>query len=102
MRRRAGSTFLFVAALLATGALALADALKRHTTANADAAAHALTRGAQARLFWLALALGVVLPVPLALAGGAAPLVAAAVLALVGLWLHGHAVILAGQGPPIS
>jgi hypothetical protein len=38
----------------------------------------------------------------LVLIGGAPLLFAAAVLTLAGLWLHGHAVILAGQGPPIS
>ena len=94
--------YLFVVAVLVTAALALADALGKHRTPNAAAAAHALTRGSQARRFWLALAFGGALPALLALAGGAAPLVAAAVLALAGLWLHGHAFILAGQGPPIS
>lgn len=93
---------LFVVALLLTGVVALADALGRHRTANGTAAAHELTRGAQARMFWTSLALGVLLPVPIALIGGAAPLVIAAALALAGLWLHGHAFILAGQGPPIS
>jgi Ni/Fe-hydrogenase subunit HybB-like protein len=91
----------FVVAAIAAGALALADGFKRHHTSNATAAAHALTRGTQARLFWLSLALGVVLAVPLAFAG-LAGLLAAPLLALAGLWLHGHAFILAGQGPPIS
>ena len=45
---------------------------------------------------------GVVVPILLTLVGGATPIGAAAVLALAGLWLHGHAVVLAGQGPPIS
>ena len=53
-------------------------------------------------MFWPSIVLGVVVPVLLALIGGAAPLFVAAVLALAGLWLHGHAFILAGQGPPIS
>ena len=35
--------------------IALADAFKRHHTSNARAAARTLTRGAQARLFWLSL-----------------------------------------------
>lgn len=98
----AGMQHVFVLLLLLTGTLALADALVRHRTANGAAAAHALTRGAQARLFWVSLALGVALPVFLAIAGAAIPVFAAAVLALGGLWLHGHAFILAGQGPPIS
>ncbi|MGH7618591.1 MAG: hypothetical protein ACREPM_15335, partial [Gemmatimonadaceae bacterium] len=93
---------LFVIATIVTGALALADALKSHKTSNATAAAHALTRGTQARIFWAALAVGIALPVVLALTGVVAAIFAAALLALVGLWLHGHAVILAGQGPPIS
>jgi hypothetical protein len=91
----------FVVAAIVTGVLALADGFKKHRTSNAAAAAHALTRGTQAPMFWLALALGVVLAVPLAFAG-LGGLVAASLLALAGLWLHGHAFILAGQGPPIS
>jgi len=49
----------------------------------------------------VALVIGVVLPVILAFAGTPGA-VAAAVLALAGWWLHGHAFVLAGQGPPIS
>jgi Fe-S-cluster-containing dehydrogenase component/formate-dependent nitrite reductase membrane component NrfD len=93
--------YTFAGAALATGLIALVDAFKRHHTSNARAAARTLTRGAQSRLFWLSLVVGVALVVPLALAGGASLAVAAA-LALGGLWLHGHAFILAGQGPPIS
>jgi Fe-S-cluster-containing dehydrogenase component/formate-dependent nitrite reductase membrane component NrfD len=96
-----GLAYLFLMLVLVTGLLALADAFARHRTSNGAAAARALIRGAQARLFWVSLALGVALPALLAFAGGAG-LVAAAVLALAGLWLHGHAFILAGQGPPIS
>jgi Fe-S-cluster-containing dehydrogenase component/formate-dependent nitrite reductase membrane component NrfD len=91
----------FVVAAVAAGALALADGFKKHHTSNAAAAAHALTRGTQARLFWLSIIVGVALAVPLAFAG-VAGLFAASMLALAGLWLHGHAFILAGQGPPIS
>jgi hypothetical protein len=82
--------------------LALADAFKPHQTSNGAAAARALSRGTQARLFWFALGAGVVAPILLALVGSVASIAAAAVLALGGLWLHGHAVVLAGQGPPIS
>jgi len=96
-----GLAYSFVAATIVSGLLILADALKRHHTSNARAAAHTLTRGAQARLFWISLALGVGLAIPLALSGSAWLPIAAA-LALVGMWLHGHAFILAGQGPPIS
>jgi NAD-dependent dihydropyrimidine dehydrogenase PreA subunit/predicted membrane protein len=92
----------FIAALIAAGVLALADAFKPHQTSNGAAAARALSRGTQARLFWFALGAGVVAPILLALVGSVASIAAAAVLALGGLWLHGHAVVLAGQGPPIS
>ncbi len=92
---------LFVAGVAGAGALALADAFGRHPTANGTAAAHALTRGAQAPLFWAAMGAGVLLPLLLAFAGTAGA-TAAAVLALTGWWLHGHSFVLAGQGPPIS
>jgi Fe-S-cluster-containing dehydrogenase component/formate-dependent nitrite reductase membrane component NrfD len=92
---------LFLVGVLGTGAIALADALGRHSTANGAAAARALTRGAQAPLFWTALAIGVVLPGILVFAGAAGS-VAAVAVALAGWWLHGHAFVLAGQGPPIS
>jgi formate-dependent nitrite reductase membrane component NrfD/ferredoxin len=101
LRPAEGLDYTFAGAALATGLIALVDAFKRHHTSNARAAARTLTRGAQSRLFWLSLVVGVALVVPLALAGGASLAVAAA-LALGGLWLHGHAFILAGQGPPIS
>jgi Fe-S-cluster-containing dehydrogenase component len=92
----------FALLVLITGLLGAADAFLPHKTANARAAARALRRGKQSALFWLALLFGVVLPVLLALVGSATALAAAAVIALAGLWLHGHAFILAGQGPPIS
>jgi Fe-S-cluster-containing dehydrogenase component/predicted membrane protein len=92
---------VFLSAVLGTGAIALADALGRHRTANGAAAARALVRGSPSRLFWIALAIGVVLPALLVFAGVVGAVVAA-VLALVGWWLHGHAFVLAGQGPPIS
>lgn len=92
---------VFVVALLGTGALALADALRRHRTANGAAAARALTHGSQARAFWAAIGLGVALPVILVFAGSTGAAVAA-ILALIGWWLYDHAFVLAGQGPPIS
>jgi len=92
---------ILVVGVLATGLIALADSFGRHRTANGAAAARALTRGSQARLFWAALVIGVLLPVPLVFAGTAGAIIAA-FLALAGWWLHGHAFVLAGQGPPIS
>lgn len=89
---------VFVACVVTTGAIAIGDGLGHHRTANATAAARALTRGSQSRAFWFAMLIGVVLPLVLI---SASPAVAA-VLALGGWWLHGHAFVLAGQGPPIS
>jgi len=82
--------------------LALVDAFGRHRTANAAAAARALARGPFAKLFWAALLVGAVIPAALFVAGPIALYPAAAALALGGLWLYGHALVLAGQGPPIS
>src|SRR5262249_25008052 len=84
----------FGIAAIAAGALALADGFKTHHTSNATAAAHALTRGTQAWLFWLSLALGVVLAVPLAFTGLAG---APALLALPRPRVPVHAVLPAGQ-----
>ena len=91
----------FLVGVLGTGVIALGDALGRHRTANGAAAARALARGSQAPLFWAALAFGVVLPVVVVFVGSTGAGLAA-VLALIGWWLHGHAFVLAGQGPPIS
>lgn len=90
------------AAVLAAGLIVawLLDALGPHATTNARAAARALGRGAQAGLFWTAAA-AMLLSVALAAAGDTA-LPAAGIVVLAALWLHAHAFILAGQGPPIS
>ncbi|HVX39283.1 MAG TPA: NrfD/PsrC family molybdoenzyme membrane anchor subunit, partial [Gemmatimonadaceae bacterium] len=89
---------VFIACVVTTGAIALADGLGHHRTANATAAAHALTRGSQSRAFWLAMVIGLVLPLAVISVSPAL----SAVLSLAGWWLHGHAFVLAGQGPPIS
>ncbi len=93
---------VLVMALAAFLVLGLGDAFGRHATANATAAARELRRGRQAPLFWSALGIGAVLPALLLMGLGPAAGPAAGVLALTGLWLHAHALILAGQGPPIS
>lgn len=90
------------AALIALVVFGVADACGRHATANAAAAAHELTRGRPAPLFWGALLGGTALPAFLLLALGPIAAVPAGLLALAGLWLHAHALVLAGQGPPIS
>ncbi len=89
-----------LAGLLA--AVVLLDAFGRHGTPNARAAAQALTRGPQATMFWIALVAGFAAPALLLLQAGVNALPIAGVLILAGLWLRGHAFVLAGQGPPIS
>jgi len=93
---------LFAAFVIITGVLGSIDALRPHATANARAAAYALRSGRQSTLFWLAALVGIVLPVVLAFVGGSVAVAVAALAALVGMWMQGHALILAGQGPPIS
>ena len=55
-----------------------------------------------APLFWPSLLDGLALPAALLAAGAVAVFPLAGLLALAGLWLYGHALVLAGQGPPIS
>lgn len=90
------------AALLGIGVLALVDGFGWHPTPNGVAAAHALARGRFAALFRASLLGGLVLPAALFLLGPTASFPVAGALALAGLWLYGHALVLAGQGPPIS
>jgi len=92
---------LAAAGLVFGALLALADAFMKHDTANAAAAARALRGGRQATLFWTSLALAVV-PALVFAAGPLALYPAAGAAGLLGLWLYGHALVLAGQGPPIS
>jgi len=90
------------AGLTLLAALALGDAFGRHATANAAAAARALARGRYARLFWASLLAGLALPAALLAAGAVSVFPLVGVLTLAGLWLYGHALVLAGQGPTIS
>lgn len=91
-----------VMALAAFAIVGMGDAFSRHATANAAAAAHQLTRGRQAVMFWTSIIGGAVLPALLLMGGWPATGPLAGGLALTGLWLHSHALVLAGQGPPIS
>jgi formate-dependent nitrite reductase membrane component NrfD len=90
------------AGLVLVVALGLVDAFGPHRTHNATAAARALGRGRQAVLFWIALAVGAALPVTLFLAGPVTWYPLAGALALVGVWMYGHALVMAGQEPRIS
>jgi formate-dependent nitrite reductase membrane component NrfD len=79
--------------------LALIDGFGPHPTPNATAAARALSRGRQASMYWISvigLALGAAL-----IGTGLAPAAGGAAM-LLALWIYGHALVLAGQGPPIS
>jgi len=91
-----------VMALAAFLVFGLGDAFGRHATPNAVAAARQLRNGRQARLFWSALIGGAAIPALLLITGWPAAGPVAGAMALVGLWLHSHALVLAGQGPPIS
>jgi formate-dependent nitrite reductase membrane component NrfD len=91
-----------IAGLLLAATVALADAYGRHPTANAAAAARALVKGPQAGLFWTAILAGAVLPALLLALRPATWGAAACPLILACLWDYGHALVLAGQGPPIS
>ncbi|MGH7751993.1 MAG: NrfD/PsrC family molybdoenzyme membrane anchor subunit, partial [Gemmatimonadales bacterium] len=93
---------LVTGGLLLAAVLALVDGFGRHRTANASAAARALVRGPFASWFWTALIPGAVVPAVMLAMGPTAVYPVAAALALLGLWLYGHALVLAGQGPPIS
>jgi formate-dependent nitrite reductase membrane component NrfD len=93
----ASAALLTVAALLA-----LMDVFGRHPTTNAEAAAIALRRGADAPLFWTAIAAGALLPATLFVVGPVAAYPLAGTLALGGLWLYGHALVRAGQRPAVS
>ena len=91
---------VIVTLILAT-ILALGDAFAAHPTPNARAAAHAMTRGKRAPLFWMSM-FGAVIPVAIFAVGPFALYPVAAATALACLFLHGHALVLAGQDPPIS
>jgi formate-dependent nitrite reductase membrane component NrfD/ferredoxin len=86
-------------------ALVLGEALARHPTTNARAAAHLLVRGPWWLNFWLGgVILGGLLPLLIAFAAPAlpGPLVAAGVAAAGGLLWYELGFIAAGQAVPIS
>jgi formate-dependent nitrite reductase membrane component NrfD len=101
MENRATSLIL-ATGLVAFLALGVSDVAGGHRTANAVAAAGQLRSGRQARIYWTALIGGAALPALLLVVTWPAAGPVAALLALGGLWLHAHALVLAGQGPPIS
>lgn len=76
--------------------LVLGEITQRHPTAHARLAAHEMTRGRYAPVFWTGISLIAI--------GMAAPVlgVAAAVAAVVGLLAHEHAYVQAGQSVPLA
>jgi Ni/Fe-hydrogenase subunit HybB-like protein len=90
-------TACFRLALAAHLILVLGEASMGHPTAHATLAAHAMTRGAYAHFFWVA--------VPLAVLGiffaPSTPLIAA-FAALGSLLLYEHAFVQAGQSVPLA
>ena len=90
------------AALWLSVIVALVDTYGTHPTANGEAAAQELVRGADAARFWASLGIGAVLPAVIFWFAPASLHFLAAPVALIGLWHYGHAFVLAGQRPPIS
>jgi Fe-S-cluster-containing dehydrogenase component/Ni/Fe-hydrogenase subunit HybB-like protein len=94
-------------ALVAHGALLLAELFSRHPVRDAALAARLLTSGAYRVRFWVGAVLGgVAAPIMLLMLGALADqellLAAAAALALAGLWLWEDLWVRAGQSVPLS
>jgi formate-dependent nitrite reductase membrane component NrfD len=98
---------LMILAVLAHGALVLAELCGRHADEDAALAARLLTRGRLRLEFWGGvIGLGVLVPAITAVAAGmwgsAPAVVGAAVLALAALWLYEDLWVRAGQTVPLS
>jgi Fe-S-cluster-containing dehydrogenase component/formate-dependent nitrite reductase membrane component NrfD len=92
---------LLLAALTMHLLLLLADAVVPAHTADGLAAAEQMRRGLYAGWYWTGLLGGAVLPLGVALLGGAG-VTAAAVAALLGLLPYQHAYVQAGQSVPLA
>ena len=92
-------TLTFAVAVVLDLALLFAEKAMRHSTTTAAAAAHAMHHGAYAKHYWLG-AIGVGHVFALGLVPIAGP--AAAVCALVGLYVFEHAFVMAPQEVPNS
>lgn len=92
-------------ALLISLAMILGEVSGSHRSEDVKRATDLLTRGALAKQFWiLAIGGGIVVPLALVIWAGEflwAPMAAAA-LALFGLWIYEHLWIKAGQAAPLS
>jgi len=91
-----GAVWLLAGAALTHLLLLAAEITTGHPTAHAVAAAHEMTRGRHSRWFWPGVALAVI--------AAPAPWLgpAAAVAALIGLLVHEHAYVQAGQSVPLA
>jgi formate-dependent nitrite reductase membrane component NrfD len=91
--------------LLVSLAMIFGDLFMKHGAEDAVRAGELLLTGALRTPFWLfAVGLGLVIPMGLILwpLGSMIPIVAAAFLALFGLWMYEHLWIKAGQAVPLS
>ena len=89
-------------ALGMSAALAMIDGFGRHPTENARAAARHMTHGRGASLFWMALILGMIVPAIHFLFIPSLFKLAAVMTLAFGLFGYSHALVNAGQRPPIS
>ena len=91
-----GAVWLLAGAALTHLLLLAAEITTGHPTAHAQAAAHGMTRGRYSRWFWPGVALAVI--------AAPAPWLGptAAVAALIGLLVHEHAYVQAGQSVPLA
>jgi formate-dependent nitrite reductase membrane component NrfD len=98
------SHFLVIS-LMASLAMIVSDLFMKHGAEDTIRAGALLARGPLAKPFWIcAIALGIVIPIGLVLwpINSLIPNVAAAALALFGLWYYEHLWIKAGQALPLS
>ena len=100
---------LVAAGVLAHALFVAAELATPHANAEVELAAHAMTRGRDARLFWVgAVLVGVVIPLAavgawsLAILAVAPAMLVAALAALVGLFAYEDSWIRAGQAVPLS
>jgi formate-dependent nitrite reductase membrane component NrfD len=96
---------LLVVALLAGLAMVLGELFMNHGSEAVARPAHLLVRGALWKQFWLVVVgLGALAPIALTLwpTSSIYPNLAAALLALFGLWMYENLWIKAGQAVPLS
>jgi len=96
---------LLVISLCLSLAMIFGELVMKHGAEDAVRAGEMLLRGPMMKPFWIfVVALGSVLPIVLILwpIGSLIPNIAAAVLALFGLWMYEHLWVRAGQAVPLS